>query len=54
MSGWYQSLRPLKVDVVGDFAGKRLFVIHGNSMFLHCLGEAKVDYHRTLAPSRLS
>lgn len=54
MPGWYQSLRPLKVDVVGDFAGKELFVIHGDSMLLHCLGEAKVDYDSELFPERLS
>lgn len=44
MSSWYQSLRPLQVDVVGDFAGKELFVIHGDSMLLHCITKGKVDY----------
>ena len=43
---WYGSLHPLKVDVVGDFAGKELFAIHGDSMLLHCITKAKVDYDR--------
>lgn len=46
MLAWYGSLLPLKVDVVGDFAGKELFAIHGDSMLLHCLAKAKVDYDR--------
>ncbi|SPO02147.1 related to antiviral protein and putative helicase [Cephalotrichum gorgonifer] len=44
MLTWYRSLVSHKVDVVGDFAGKELFVIHGDSILLHCLGSAKVDY----------
>lgn len=44
MLTWYGSLHPLKVDVVGDFAGKELFAIHGDSMLLHCITKAKVDY----------
>ena len=47
MSAWYRSLSPLKVDVVGDFAGKELFAIHGDSMLLHCIVEGKVDYEGT-------
>lgn len=44
MSSWYQSLHPLKVDVVGDFAGKELFAIHGDSLLLHCITKGNVDY----------
>jgi hypothetical protein len=40
---WYESLSPLTVDIVGDFAGRELFVIHGESLIRYCLTEAKVD-----------
>ncbi|KAG6161619.1 hypothetical protein E4U51_007000 [Claviceps purpurea] len=33
----------IKVDIVGDFAGKELFAIHGDSLLLHCIRKAKVD-----------
>uniref|UniRef100_A0A1Y1K1W7 ATP-dependent RNA helicase DDX60 PIN-like domain-containing protein n=1 Tax=Photinus pyralis TaxID=7054 RepID=A0A1Y1K1W7_PHOPY len=41
---WYKSLSPLRVDIVGDFAGKELFAIHGDSLMLHCVTNARVDY----------
>ncbi|KAK4465798.1 hypothetical protein QBC42DRAFT_167955 [Cladorrhinum samala] len=36
-------LNPLRVDIVGDFAGKGLFAIHGEALLQHCLEQAKVD-----------
>ncbi|CAG9999568.1 unnamed protein product [Clonostachys byssicola] len=39
---WYAHLRPNTVDIVGDFAGKELFLIHGESLLRHCLD--KVDF----------
>ncbi|KAF9767376.1 hypothetical protein IL306_000075 [Fusarium sp. DS 682] len=41
---WYQEQRPLTVDIIGDFAGQELFVIHGESLMRHCLAEATVDF----------
>lgn len=41
---WYDSLDPLKVDLVGDFAGKELFAIHGEALMLHCISQAQVDF----------
>ncbi|KAM5352390.1 hypothetical protein ACJ41O_005113 [Fusarium nematophilum] len=41
---WYSDQRPLTVDIVGDFAGRELFAIHGESMIRHCLVEAMVDF----------
>ncbi|KKY34635.1 putative dead deah box helicase [Diaporthe ampelina] len=40
---WYKSLHPLQVDLVGDFAGKELFAIHGDALMLYCITRAKVD-----------
>ncbi|KAM3468561.1 hypothetical protein MY5147_007806 [Beauveria neobassiana] len=41
---WYQALRPLRVDLIGDFAGKELFAIHGEALLTHCISEAKLNY----------
>ncbi|KXH62453.1 DEAD/DEAH box helicase [Colletotrichum nymphaeae SA-01] len=41
---WKRRLSPLRVDIVGDFAGKELFTIHGESLVAHCLASANVDY----------
>lgn len=46
---WYKTLSPLRVDIVGDFAGKELFAIHGDSLLLHCVANARVDFTSTLA-----
>ncbi|KAI3391275.1 hypothetical protein diail_7634, partial [Diaporthe ilicicola] len=40
---WYKSLHPLHVDLVGDFAGKELFAIHGDALMLYCIDKARVD-----------
>ncbi len=41
---WRGSLRPLRVDIVGDFAGKELFGIHGEALISQCLVQGNVDY----------
>lgn len=41
---WYAKLRPLKVDVVGDFAGRELYVVHGESLLRHCFEQSCVDF----------
>ncbi|EXL39954.1 hypothetical protein FOCG_17456 [Fusarium oxysporum f. sp. radicis-lycopersici 26381] len=43
---WYTNLQPLTVDVVGDFAGRELFLIHGEALMRYCLVEARVDFDR--------
>jgi hypothetical protein len=42
---WHRSISPLKVDIVGDFAGKELFAINGEAMLAHVIREAKVDFN---------
>ena len=39
---WRASLNPLVVDVVGDFAGRGVFAIHGEALITHCLTNARV------------
>ncbi|KAF4466491.1 dead deah box helicase [Fusarium albosuccineum] len=41
---WYTDQQPLTVDIVGDFAGRELFVIQGEALMRYCLVEAKVDF----------
>ncbi|SCO58594.1 related to SKI2-antiviral protein and putative helicase [Fusarium fujikuroi] len=43
---WYKGLQPLTVDIVGDFAGRELFLIHGEALMQYCLIEARVDFDR--------
>lgn len=47
LATWFRSIRVRNVDLVGDFAGKELFVVHGEGLLLHCLAEDKVDLHGT-------
>lgn len=41
---WRASLYPIRVDIVGDFAGRGLFAIHGEALLTHYLGNARVDF----------
>ncbi|TLS29669.1 hypothetical protein PpBr36_01890 [Pyricularia pennisetigena] len=41
---WYTERSGLRVDLVGDFAGKELFAIHGEALMAHCLLQAQVNY----------
>ncbi len=44
---WYQALTPLSVDIIGDFAGKETFAIHGEALLAYCISEAKVNCQGT-------
>jgi ATP-dependent RNA helicase DDX60 len=44
LHAWNASLSPQKVEILGDFAGKELFAIHGESLIAHCVAEARVDF----------
>lgn len=41
---WYSKLFSRRVDIVGDFAGSERFLIHGESLLLHCFGDAQIDF----------
>ncbi|KAI5803279.1 DEAD/DEAH box helicase-like protein [Peziza echinospora] len=40
---WYSSLKRVRLDVIGDFAGSELFMIDGNSLLRHVLGDELID-----------
>ncbi|KAI5919768.1 hypothetical protein F4810DRAFT_714118 [Camillea tinctor] len=44
LARWYAVLRSRHVDIVGDYGGKELFLIHGDSLILHCIGSSRVDF----------
>lgn len=48
---WYAGLEPLTVDVIGEFAGRELFVVHGEALIRHCLEQSRVDYDGAFAIS---
>jgi len=41
---WYSKLFSRRVDLVGDFAGSERFLIHGESLLLHCFSDAQIDF----------
>ncbi|PHH67418.1 hypothetical protein CDD81_28 [Ophiocordyceps australis] len=44
LSRWFRTISPTRVDIVGDYAGKELFAIHGDSLLLYSLMESRVDF----------
>ncbi|PHH83095.1 hypothetical protein CDD82_3630 [Ophiocordyceps australis] len=48
LSRWYRNIFPTRVDIVGDYAGKELFAIHGDSLLLYSLMESRVDFSNGL------
>lgn len=53
LKSWFRSLSPTKVDIVGDFAGKERFAIHGEALLAHCLHTMKVDFDCVFDPIRV-
>jgi len=41
---WYSKLYSRRVDLVGDFAGSERFLVHGESLLLHCLSDHHLDF----------
>ena len=41
---WYQSVRTRVVDLVGDYAGKELFLVEGDSLLLECFRDKRIDF----------
>lgn len=41
---WYAKLYSRRVDLVGDFAGSERFLVHGESLLLHCFSDIHIDF----------
>ena len=50
---WYSTRRPVLIDIVGDFSGHELFVVHGESLIRHVLSQGRVDFDGSLSWERL-
>ncbi|KAK6356695.1 hypothetical protein TWF718_001037 [Orbilia javanica] len=44
-SEWYGTLRPLRLDLVGDYAGQELFFIEGDSLCRHVFDDTRISVH---------
>lgn len=42
--GWYDKIRPIFIDLVGDYAGKELFMVEGDSLLRHCFSDKRIDF----------
>ncbi|KAK6333848.1 hypothetical protein TWF730_004030 [Orbilia blumenaviensis] len=42
VSTWYGSLRPLLLDLVGDYAGQELFFVEGDSLCYHIFSDPRI------------
>ena len=52
--GRYGQQSARRVDLIGDYAGKELFLLEGDSLLLHCFGDAKLDFDsKAIRPSCL-
>ncbi|RDW71562.1 hypothetical protein BP6252_08125 [Coleophoma cylindrospora] len=49
ISAWYDSSRPIWIDLVGDYAGKELFLIEGDSLLRECFEDERIDFNGTPA-----
>ena len=41
---WYDSTRPMFIDLVGDYAGKELFLVEGDSLLRECFEDERIDF----------
>ncbi|PQE07733.1 DEAD DEAH box helicase protein [Rutstroemia sp. NJR-2017a BVV2] len=41
---WYDGARPMWLDLVGDYAGKELFLIEGDSLLKECFEDERIDF----------
>ncbi|KAF8857718.1 P-loop containing nucleoside triphosphate hydrolase protein [Acephala macrosclerotiorum] len=42
---WYDSTRPMYIDLVGDYAGKELFLVEGDSLLRECFDDGRIDFN---------
>ncbi len=42
---WYAACRPRFIDLVGDYAGRELFLLEGDSLLRECFSDDRLDFH---------
>lgn len=48
ISSWYDCTRPMWIDLVGDYAGKELFLVEGDSLLRECFEDDRIDFEGKL------
>jgi hypothetical protein len=51
---WYDSTRPMFIDLVGDYAGKELFLVEGDSLLRECFEDERIDFRGKIPTRHLS
>ena len=46
--GWYDTRRPMWIDLVGDYAGRELFLVEGDSLLRECFEDERIDFDGTI------
>lgn len=41
---WYDRTRPIFIDLIGDYAGKELFLVEGDSLLRVCFEDERIDF----------
>lgn len=49
---WYDERAPRLLDLVGDYAGKELFVVDGDSLLRTAWSDDKIDFSGRNTPPR--
>lgn len=47
LTAWSQRLHPVRIDLVGDYAGQELFFIEGDSLLRLAFGDGRIDMDST-------
>ena len=45
ITSWYDCSRPMWIDLVGDYAGKELFLVEGDSLLRECFEDGRIDFN---------
>lgn len=43
LESWFCSLHPTHIDIVGDFAGRELFILEGDSLLRVAFSDERID-----------
>jgi len=44
LTSWYDCSRPMWIDLVGDYAGRELFLVEGDSLLRECFEDDRIDF----------
>jgi ATP-dependent RNA helicase DDX60 len=45
INSWYAGCRPRFIDLVGDYAGRELFLLEGDSLLRECFSDDRLDFN---------